>query len=154
MGWMEPDNLFRLWIAEEFVEPNDGVTPEEVAEDYLTEFTARSMLQIMQTNEDGRAKTCKMHDLTPENLILLLVCQSFGCFLPIFATNMLYEFKKLPSRFKLLTILDLEDVPVARVPNELVHLSDLRYLNLKDTLIEQLPESIEWMCKLEALNIP
>ncbi|TQD92509.1 hypothetical protein C1H46_021923 [Malus baccata] len=63
---------------------------------------------------------------------------------------MLYEFKKLPSRFKL----DLEDVPVARVPNELVHLSDLRYLNLKDTLIEQLPESIEWMCKLQALNIP
>ncbi|KAM0968604.1 hypothetical protein ACFX2A_017231 [Malus domestica] len=134
MGWMEPDNLFRLWIAEEFVEPNDGVTPEEVAEDYLTEFTARSMLQIMQTNEDGRAKTCKMHDLTPEVALSMSRKEKFGA---------AFVGREVAKKFKLLTILDLEDVPVARVPNELVHLSDLRYLNLKDTLIEQLPESIE-----------
>lgn len=36
------------------------------------------MLQIMQTNEDGRAKTCKMHDLPPEVALSISRKENFG----------------------------------------------------------------------------
>ncbi|PRQ29865.1 putative P-loop containing nucleoside triphosphate hydrolase [Rosa chinensis] len=55
--------LIRLWIAEEFVEHAKGVTPEEVADNYLMELCFRTMLQVVERNGTGRPKKVKMHDL-------------------------------------------------------------------------------------------
>ncbi|KAK9938786.1 hypothetical protein M0R45_015507 [Rubus argutus] len=55
--------LINLWMAEGFVEHVKGVTPEEVAEGYLTELIFLSMLQeVCISGERG----CKMHDLMLE----------------------------------------------------------------------------------------
>ena len=61
--------LIRLWIAEGFVEVKEGKTQEEVAEDYLNELLNRSMIQIAGTANDGRVKTCRIHDLLREIII-------------------------------------------------------------------------------------
>ncbi|KAB2633227.1 disease resistance protein RPM1-like [Pyrus ussuriensis x Pyrus communis] len=69
--------LIRLWIAEGFVEPIDGVTPEEVAESYLVELIVRSMLQV-EKNEAGRLRACKMHDLVRELALSTSKKEKFG----------------------------------------------------------------------------
>ncbi|XP_050152652.1 disease resistance protein RPM1-like isoform X5 [Malus sylvestris] len=175
--------LIKLWIAEGLVEPIDGVTPEEVAEDYLMELTGRSMLQVELRNEAGRPKACKMHDLMRELALSTSKKEKFGAtyvsrdivdkaeirrlsiqtaegeinsctgMSELRSFLVFGTLKKLPSGFKLLRVLDLEDAPIDRFPDELVYLFNLRYLNLKGTLIEELPESIGRLRNLQNLNI-
>ncbi|XP_068305451.1 disease resistance protein RPM1-like [Pyrus communis] len=175
--------LIRLWIAEGFVEPSDEVTPEEVAEGYLAELIARSMLQVEIRNEAGRPKECKMHDLLRVLALSTSKKEKFGAAyvgrgivdkaeirrMSIQTTEREIDsctgmselrsflvfgaLKRLPSGFKLLRVLDLENAPIDRFPDELVFLFNLRYLNLKGTLIEELPESIGRLRNLQTLNI-
>ncbi|XP_058089098.1 disease resistance protein RPM1-like isoform X2 [Magnolia sinica] len=58
--------LIRLWVAEGFVEETGKITMEEVAEEYLKELIHRNILQVVETNEFGRLKTCRMHDIVRE----------------------------------------------------------------------------------------
>ncbi|KAJ8748202.1 hypothetical protein K2173_000610 [Erythroxylum novogranatense] len=59
-------NLIRLWIAEGFISGRKGMTMEEIAEEYLMELILRSMIQVTETNDAGRAKTCRLHDVMRE----------------------------------------------------------------------------------------
>ncbi|XP_028052859.1 disease resistance protein RPM1-like isoform X1 [Camellia sinensis] len=59
----------------------------------------------------------------------------------------------LPRGLRLLKVLDLQDVPIEKLPNELVDLFNLRYLNLKRTKVKELPKSIGRLCNLETLDI-
>ncbi|XP_058112904.1 disease resistance protein RPM1-like [Magnolia sinica] len=63
--------LIRLWVAEGFVEETGKITMEEVAEDYLKELVRRNILQVVETNEFGRSKSCRMHDIVREVALLL-----------------------------------------------------------------------------------
>jgi disease resistance protein RPM1 len=63
---IEHMRLIRLWIAEGFVNGEDGKTLEEVADSYLKELLNRSFLQVVEKTSDGRMKTCRMHDLLRE----------------------------------------------------------------------------------------
>nr|XP_043627267.1 disease resistance protein RPM1 [Erigeron canadensis] len=58
--------LIRLWVAEGFILERKGVTIEEVAEEYLTELSLRSMIQVTETNDTGRVKTFRVHDVMRE----------------------------------------------------------------------------------------
>ncbi|RXH96116.1 hypothetical protein DVH24_008616 [Malus domestica] len=159
--------LIRLWIAEGFVEPIDGVTPEEVAEGYLLELIVRSMLQV-EKKDAGRLIACKMHDLVRELALSTSKNEKFGatyvgreivdkaeirdCQFKQLKEKLILA-QKLPSGFKLLRVLDVQDAPIDRFPDELVYLSNFRYLNLKRTLIDELPESIGRLRNLQTLNI-
>jgi disease resistance protein RPM1 len=44
--------------------------------------------------------------------------------------------KTLPSGSKMLRVLDLEDAPIAELPNEIIKLFNLRYLSLRGTLVK------------------
>ncbi|KAF5738842.1 disease resistance protein RPM1-like [Tripterygium wilfordii] len=59
----------------------------------------------------------------------------------------------LPSGFRLLRVLDLEFVPIKRLPKEIGSLFNLRYLDLMGTHIEKLPKSIEKLYNLQTLNL-
>ncbi|KAL4352851.1 hypothetical protein GQ457_06G000970 [Hibiscus cannabinus] len=61
------------------------------------------------------------------------------------------SFNRLPSGFKLLRVLDLEDTPINELPDELVNLFNLRYLNLSRTLVKELPRSIGKLYNLQSL---
>ncbi|KAK1272619.1 Disease resistance protein RPM1 [Acorus gramineus] len=69
--------LIRLWIAEGFVEEREGMTMEEVAEDYLKELVQRSMIQVATTNLWGRLRACRMHNLVRELAISISKKQNF-----------------------------------------------------------------------------
>ncbi|XP_058089100.1 disease resistance protein RPM1-like [Magnolia sinica] len=58
--------LIRLWVAEGFVEETSKITMEEAAEDYLKELIHRNVIQVVETNEFGRLKVCRMHDIVRE----------------------------------------------------------------------------------------
>lgn len=57
------------------------------------------------------------------------------------------------AEFKLLRTLDLENVPIEKLPNGVVYLFNLRYLNLRGTAIKKLPKSIGRLRNLQTLNI-
>ncbi|KAK9001648.1 hypothetical protein V6N11_083427 [Hibiscus sabdariffa] len=60
-------------------------------------------------------------------------------------------FNRLPSGFKLISVLDLEDTPINELPYELVNLFNLRYLNLTRTQVKELPKSIGRLYNLQFL---
>ncbi|KAL4353157.1 hypothetical protein GQ457_06G000290 [Hibiscus cannabinus] len=61
------------------------------------------------------------------------------------------SFNRLPSGFKLMRVLDLEDTPINELPDELGNLFNLRYLNLSRTLVKGLPNSISKLYNLRSL---
>ncbi|KAK9291926.1 hypothetical protein L1049_019878 [Liquidambar formosana] len=61
--------LIRLWIAEGFVKEKRGKTLEEVAQDYLTELIHRSLVQVSWVDFDGKARSCRVHDLMHEIIL-------------------------------------------------------------------------------------
>jgi len=75
---IEHMRLIRLWIAEGFVNGEDGKTREEVADSYLKELLDRSLLQVVSKTSDGRMKTCRMHDLLREIVNLKAKDQNFA----------------------------------------------------------------------------
>ncbi|KAF2297333.1 hypothetical protein GH714_021628 [Hevea brasiliensis] len=70
--------LVRLWIAEGFVKDKEGMTLEEVAEAYLNELIKRSLVQVVEATSDGRVKTCRVHDILLEMIILKSRDQDFA----------------------------------------------------------------------------
>ncbi|XP_039168236.1 disease resistance protein RPM1-like [Eucalyptus grandis] len=55
--------IFRLWIAEGFVDKKGGMTVEEVAQEHFSELLNRSLIEVAVTTYDGRMKFCRIHDL-------------------------------------------------------------------------------------------
>ncbi|KAK3013190.1 hypothetical protein RJ639_008801 [Escallonia herrerae] len=183
--------LIRLWMAEGFVKQVQGKTPECLAEDYLMELIHRNMLQVVQKNQSGRPKACKMHDLmrelaliespkefcavyngqeasketsTPRRLSIAITSpratKSFNGIselgsLFVFVANTLSPSSAvtLPSGFKLLRVLDLQDVRVEKLHDEVVNLFNLRYLNLRRTKVKELPKSFGRLSNLQTLDI-
>ncbi|CAM8885189.1 unnamed protein product [Rhodiola kirilowii] len=74
---IECTRLIRLWMAEGFVEEMQGRTFEEVGESYLTELRNKSLIQLAETACDGKMKTCRIHDLLREVIIMKARDQNF-----------------------------------------------------------------------------
>ncbi|CAL2275848.1 unnamed protein product [Prunus armeniaca] len=104
----------------------------------MEEIRARRL--SIQTSE-GEIKVCKgMSQLRSFHVFVT------GVFSPSISSTLL-------SQFKLLRILDLEDVPIEELPDGLMYLFNLRYLSLSRTSIKKLPESIGQLCNLQTLDI-
>ncbi|KAK3418331.1 hypothetical protein EUGRSUZ_H04285 [Eucalyptus grandis] len=73
--------LIRLWIAEGFIEERERMTQEEVAQRYLNELINRNLVQIAETDLEGRLKTCRVHDLMRESILSKLKDENFVSFL-------------------------------------------------------------------------
>ncbi|KAH6795176.1 hypothetical protein C2S52_005653 [Perilla frutescens var. hirtella] len=58
--------LTRLWIAEEFIQQNQGRSLEEVAEDNLNDLVARNLVMVQKTKAGGGIKTCRVHGMIQE----------------------------------------------------------------------------------------
>ncbi|KAL7205142.1 hypothetical protein ACSBR2_018129 [Camellia fascicularis] len=157
--------LIRLWMEEGFVEKRKGLTVEEVVDSYLMDLVYRSMLQVIKRNPSGRPKERKMHDLVGEIALSTSETEKFcvvydgkeakeesgtGARRLSIQTNggELQSWKGMLQQLR-----SLLDVPIEKLPNELVDLFNLRYLNLKRTKVKELPKSIGRLCNLETLDI-
>jgi len=61
--------LTRQWIAEGFVKYDERQTPEQVADEYLSELIHRSLVQVSNVGFEGKVQTCQVHDLLREVII-------------------------------------------------------------------------------------
>ncbi|KAK2439923.1 disease resistance protein RPM1 [Trifolium repens] len=61
--------LTRQWIAEGFVKTDERRTPEQVANEYLSELIHRSLVQVLNVGFEGKVQTCQVHDLLREVII-------------------------------------------------------------------------------------
>ncbi|GAU16410.1 hypothetical protein TSUD_117590 [Trifolium subterraneum] len=69
--------LTRQWIAEGFVKSDERQTPEQVAEEYLSELIHRSLVQVSNVGFEGKVQTCKVHDLLRDVIIRKMKDLSF-----------------------------------------------------------------------------
>ncbi|TVU01492.1 hypothetical protein EJB05_53055, partial [Eragrostis curvula] len=60
---MNRRRLIRHWITAGFIKEKANKMLEEVAEGYLNDLVNRSLLQVVERNEFGRVKSCRMHDV-------------------------------------------------------------------------------------------
>nr|XP_027117915.1 putative late blight resistance protein homolog R1A-10 [Coffea arabica] len=63
---IEVRKLFRLWIAEGFLEASSSSNLEDVAEAYLEDLIGRSLVLVGKRNVVGKIKSCRLHDLLRE----------------------------------------------------------------------------------------
>ncbi|XP_074561685.1 disease resistance protein RPM1-like [Curcuma longa] len=61
--------------------------------------------------------------------------------------------KEVFMSFKMLRVLELEDVPISNLPNEVSVLFNLHYLGLRKTRVEQLPNNIQKLQSLQTLDL-
>ncbi|KAL1538171.1 putative late blight resistance protein R1A-10 isoform X1 [Salvia divinorum] len=55
--------LIKLWVAEGFLRPIDGISLDEVAKEYLKELVDRNLILVQKWGSGGKIKSCKIHDL-------------------------------------------------------------------------------------------
>ncbi|XP_057810603.1 putative late blight resistance protein homolog R1B-17 [Salvia miltiorrhiza] len=58
--------LVRLWIAEGFIQQKEGMSLEDIAEEYLEDLVNRNLVMVGQFRSNGKLKTCRIHDMLRE----------------------------------------------------------------------------------------
>ncbi|KAF8394077.1 hypothetical protein HHK36_020281 [Tetracentron sinense] len=97
--------------------------------------------------KEGKARRLSIHTSYANIQLITSLSQLRTLF--VFVNDM----TELPSGFRLLRVLDLEDVPIEKLPDEVVDLFNLRYLNLRGTQVKELPKSLGKLRNLETLDI-
>ncbi|XP_062014609.1 disease resistance protein RPM1-like [Rosa rugosa] len=159
--------LVRLWMAEGFVEHVKGITPEEVADDYLWELCFRSMLQVVRRNNTGRPKQVKMHDLMRELALSTAEKEKFGhvydgkevmegiSIRRLSIHRMEGEIKSCPGMSNIRSLLVFApDMSSLCFSNTLVsRFKLLRTLELQEVQIDKLPGEVVYLFNLRYLNL-
>ncbi|CAN6165029.1 unnamed protein product [Urochloa humidicola] len=73
--------LMRRWIAEGFVSQRHGLSMEQVAESYFDEFVARSIVQPVRIDWNGKVRSCRVHDIMLEVIVSKSLEENFASFL-------------------------------------------------------------------------
>jgi len=73
--------LVRRWIAEGFVSQRHGLSMEQVAESYFDEFVARSIVQPVRIDWNGKVRSCRVHDIMLEVIVSKSLEENFASFL-------------------------------------------------------------------------
>ncbi|KAF3447829.1 hypothetical protein FNV43_RR08535 [Rhamnella rubrinervis] len=148
---IEHMRLIRLWVAEGFIEAKEEKTLEEVAEDYIIELLNRSLMQVATTTSDGRVKTFRIHDLLREIIISKSRDQNF-------ATIMKEQNVQWPGRVRRLSVHNTlqnlhpnRDTKVKMIPRYIGKLQNLETLDLKHSLVTELPIEILKLQRLRHL---
>ena len=184
------EKLYKLWIAEGFVQEKRGKTSEVVAEECLNELIRRNLVQACE-GFYGLEKFCRVHSLIHDiarqkadefrfcriwdgnnssargKSHRISVCnhavanvletiedsQVRSVFLFRIGTLGKSFLVTMFERYKLLTMLDFENVPLEHLPSEVGNLYLLNYLNLKNTKVKRLPKSIGKLQNLQTLDV-
>ncbi|RVW91316.1 putative disease resistance RPP8-like protein 4 [Vitis vinifera] len=157
------DKLIRLWVAEGFIQRRGEEIAEDVAEDHLQELVHRSMIQVAARSFDGRVMSCRMHDLLRDLAIseakdtkFFEGYESIDSTSPVSVRRLTIHqeniLRSLHRRVKLLTVLDLERMPINTIPEGIGELIHLKYLCLRRTRIKRLPSSIGRLTNLQTLD--
>ncbi|KAE8678136.1 hypothetical protein F3Y22_tig00111440pilonHSYRG00023 [Hibiscus syriacus] len=127
--------LYQLWLAEGFVTTTDQVkTPEKLVEEYFEELKCRNMLEVTKLKLNGSPKSCRVPNTIYD--ILFLDTEKVGFF-----------------HFSNSSVLDLEGVYKPVLSDTLGNLPYIKYLGLRRTLLDEVPQSVGDLHHLETLDI-
>uniref|UniRef100_A0A0D9WY82 AAA+ ATPase domain-containing protein n=1 Tax=Leersia perrieri TaxID=77586 RepID=A0A0D9WY82_9ORYZ len=77
---IDVQQLVRRWRAEGFIKEKYGRNLLEEGESYLNELINRSLIRPENIGRDGRAKTCRMHDIILDFIVSKAVEENFVTF--------------------------------------------------------------------------
>ncbi|XP_042467161.1 putative disease resistance protein RGA3 [Zingiber officinale] len=184
-------DIIRLWVAEGFVIERSNSLMEDIAEDYYKELIASNLLQMdnifltgtrfvmhdilrsfgenlmeeegiiinnaLYTNINSLTKIRRLSISSQGDLLLLpnaIIEQK--CLRALHLVNC-PQIKRIENHafenLKRLRVLDLCDTSIDSLPDSLTKLLHLKYLGLDRTKIRRLPESIKCLANLQTLNL-
>ncbi|CAL5418997.1 unnamed protein product [Camellia sinensis] len=108
-----------------------------------------TILNDTRMSLDEKIRRMSIHDSCKE----LPLAMRFTSLKSLFVFGSMYLEKPFFKDFRMLELLDLEGAPLREFPSELVEMIHLRYLSLRRTLIDKIPESIGKLTKLEILDL-
>ncbi|KAK1273404.1 Disease resistance protein RPM1 [Acorus gramineus] len=153
--------IIRLWVAEGFIEERDGMTMEEIAEQYLNQLILKNMLFDDERNVWGRLKLCKMHDIVREVAISISKKQKFCMTLE----------EQPTTGVRRISVAEVNDTiqeelgKMSRLRSLLVFATNffniktslgfklLRVLDLQDALIDSIPDEVGDLFNLRFLGL-
>jgi disease resistance protein RPM1 len=191
---LESKTLTQQWMAEGFLKKDGDKRLEEVAVGYLTELIRRNLVQVVSISADGRAKSCRVHDLVHATILGkcedLSFCKNIRDNQKSSITGMVRRLSidtisddlmesiensnvrslhvlttpktliesfatKIPTKYKRLKVLVLENEELLEVPNDLGCLSHLKYFSFSGKFDGDfsLPKSIGMLENLESMDL-
>ncbi|XP_064970670.1 putative disease resistance RPP13-like protein 1 isoform X1 [Musa acuminata AAA Group] len=194
------DRLVQLWMAQGFIQPMGRKLPEDIGVEYFDELLRRSFFQQIGANEHVFTVHDLIHDLvqtiaskeisriknenfsfvTSEARHLSLCPEELGAFIRscnrprVLRTFLIvhrvldtcdvdYVWSKACSPLsmpndlfvglKFLRTLDLSETPIVSLPESIDSVIHLRYLGLRHTKIRRLPESLCGLYNLQTLDL-
>ncbi|KAK4394845.1 putative disease resistance protein [Sesamum angolense] len=140
--------LTRLWIAEGFIQQEDGESLEKTAEENLNDLISRNLVMVEKRNHINEVKTCRVHD----------VIRQF-CISKADEQNLFKEIKKSkegvlhPPVADIDKVLDYMSVKFNQFPTKITKLIHLRYVTLSWDDLDFLPGAISELWNLQTLVI-
>ncbi|CAO1940359.1 unnamed protein product [Urochloa humidicola] len=160
------DDIVRLWVAEGFIDEQNGQPLEDIAEEYYYEFIYRNLLQPDYSEVDLRA--CRMHDLLRQLACHLSREECFVGDPESIGVNAISKFRRISA----VTMKDEVVLPCTakdkckvrtwrtsneksiRVDNSIfVRLPYIRVLDLTDSVIHSIPNCVGRLVHLRLLNL-
>jgi disease resistance protein RPM1 len=159
--------LIRLWIAEGFVKERQGITLEEVAQDYLNQLIRRSLVQVENSNFDGRIRSCRVHDMLREVILLrseelsfcLVSIQNYSCFDKIARRLSIQNNVNTPlesitsSQTRSILILGVDEVPNSFLTSCFANFKLIKVMDFEGALIDYIPKEVGNLFHLRYLSL-
>ncbi|KAA0044619.1 putative disease resistance protein RGA3 isoform X1 [Cucumis melo var. makuwa] len=171
------EELIQMWMAQGFIQLHEGInniTMEENGEKYFNILLSRSLFQDIIKDDRGRITHCKMHDLIYEIACIISNSQKLqqeqidlldkgsrtnhrinnaqNLRTLICNRQMLHKtiYGKIANctRLRVLVV----DSSITKLPESIGKMKHLRYLDISNSKIEELPNSISLLHNLQTLK--
>ncbi|CDP14764.1 unnamed protein product [Coffea canephora] len=170
---MEKQSLIQIWIAQGLIndakEGGGHLQMEDTGSDYFNILLRSSLLQADDKNSFNEIEDCRMHDLVHD----LSLQVSNNCFLNTEGGKVLKNIEGIPpnlqtlyyrgvdgimledilERSRYLSVLIVDCWHMTHLPNAVGDMKHLRHLDIRETRITALPDSITKLYNLMTLKV-